>query len=234
MLLLRVCSLCLFVLTSCSVVANVDLSLSGRAEVSARLIPQPAFLAYWKDLSDLDSTLPKSPFEVAYLKKSLDSQSSGASAVLTGASVVRQDAETLIRFSVPDSRNALGVPGLIQLQPEGDRTRLVVTLDRKALRSVAGLTSWSKSASLSSLLPAEKAKVSQADYTRLLAYLLEPYDAAAAALVGQSVVELRIKLPSVPTQTEGVTEVQGSTLICRWTVARVLSLETPLTLRALY
>lgn len=234
MLLLRLCSVFLLTLASCTVVANVDLSLSGKAEVVARVSAHPSFLAYWKDLSDLDSTLPTSPVDVVYLKKSLEAQSSKTSPVLTGPTVARQGAETVVRFTVPDSRNALGVPGLIQLLPEGDHTRLIVTLDRKALRSVAALTSWSKSSSLNTLLPAEKAKVTQADYSRLLAYLLEPYDAASSVVVSQSAVELRVKLPSAPMQSEGVAEIQGTTLICRWPLARVLSLETPVTFRALY
>jgi hypothetical protein len=225
---------CLFLLNSCSVVANVTLLPDGQAQVSATLSPTSAFLNYWKDLSDLDASLPASPVDVAMLKANLAAQAKLTPPRLARPGVSRSGSDTRLQFDVPDVASVLGSTTLARLTTEGEQTRLTVTLDRKSMQALLSLTTWAKSPALSTVIPKDDARVSAKEYGQLLAYLLEPYSNAAADVIAQSRLELRVTLPSPPVSTEGVTTVSGNTVICRWPLVRVLSLETPLTFSAVY
>jgi hypothetical protein len=167
------------------------------------------------------------------LRASLEAQTKTIPAKLANPKVTTEGKTTTLTFSVPDSRKVIST-SWFQVTRTDQRTRVLVTLDRKTLRALASLTTWGNSPALATLLPSDAAAVTQNDYAQLLNYLLEPYASDTTSLVAQSMVELRLQLPSPPVSTEGVLSVSGSTLVARWPLIRLLSLETPVTLTAVY
>ncbi len=220
-------------LGSCSVVARIELADDLSARVTTSITASGEFLRYWKDLAELDPRLPVSPLDPVVLRGSLEAQTKTVPARLLNPKVSAEGKTTTLTFSVPDSRKVVST-SWFEVTRTDQRTRVQLTLDRKTLRALASLTTWGSSPALASLLPGDTATVTQNDYVQLLNYLLEPYAKETTPLVAQSLVELRLQLPSPPVSTEGVLSVSGSTLIARWPLTRLLSLETPVTLIAVY
>jgi len=220
-------------LGSCSVVTRIELADDLSARVTTSITASGEFLRYWKDLAELDPRLPVSPLDPVVLRGSLEAQTKTVPARLLNPKVSAEGKTTTLTFSVPDSRKVVST-SWFEVTRGDQRTRVQLTLDRKTLRALASLTTWGSSPALASLLPGDTATVTQNDYAQLLNYLLEPYAKETTPLVAQSLVELRLQLPSPPVSTEGVLSVSGSTLIARWPLTRLLSLETPVTLIAVY
>ena len=220
-------------LGSCSVVTRIELADDLSARVATNITASAEFLRYWKDLAELDPRLPISPLDPLVLRASLEAQTKTIPAKLANPKVTTEGKTTTLTFSVPDSRKVIST-SWFQVTRTDQRTRVLVTLDRKTLRALASLTTWGNSPALATLLPSDAAAVTQNDYAQLLNYLLEPYASDTTSLVAQSMVELRLQLPSPPVSTEGVLSVSGSTLVARWPLIRLLSLETPVTLTAVY
>ena len=220
-------------LGSCSVVTRIELADDLSARVTTSITASGEFLRYWKDLAELDPRLPVSPLDPVVLRGSLEAQTKTVPARLLNPKVSAEGKTTTLTFSVPDSRKVVST-SWFEVTRTDQRTRVQLTLDRKTLRALASLTTWGSSPALASLLPGDTATVTQNDYVQLLNYLLEPYAKETTPLVAQSLVELRLQLPSPPVSTEGVLSVSGSTLIARWPLTRLLSLETPVTLIAVY
>jgi len=220
-------------LGSCSVVTRIELADDLSARVTTSITASGEFLRYWKDLAELDPRLPVSPLDPVVLRGSLEAQTKTVPARLLNPKVSAEGKTMTMTFSVPDSRKVVST-SWFEVTRGDQRTRVQLTLDRKTLRALASLTTWGSSPALASLLPGDTATVTQNDYAQLLNYLLEPYAKETTPLVAQSLVELRLQLPSPPVSTEGVLSVSGSTLIARWPLTRLLSLETPVTLIAVY
>lgn len=203
---------------SCSVQSKITVGPTGAATIEAAVNLAPAAKQAWKGLRDLDATLPADPFDPSLWKKGL-----GASASVTTSGPV-----TNLGFIVPD---------LHKLFPTWDPASNVwdITLDRATVRRLAGLTAWSNSPAVDSLVPGPQTKVSEAEYRDLLVYLLgqdqKGQDQAAGALVDASTVQLTLVAPRDIQTADGAVSVTGRTAVYRWPLVKVLVLTQPIRLR---
>lgn len=201
-------------LLSCSVQSKITVGPSGAATIEAAITLPPATKQAWKTLKDLDPSLPSDPLEPALWKKGL-----GASASVSTAGAV-----TTLGFAVSDVR---------KLFPGWDPTADVwdITLDRATVRRLAGLSSWSTSPALDSLIPGPQTQVTEAEYRDLLVYLLGEPATASGSLVDGSTVQLTVVAPRDIRKAEGAALVSGRTAVYRWPLVKVLVLSQPLRLR---
>ena len=197
--------------TSCSVQATLTLN-PGATQVDASFALSTAARGAWTSLRELDSTLPADPFDPAVLRG------------LGDHTVVTATPQGATVSFVADS--AQGV------LPEVKAGTWEWVLDRTTVRRMANLTLWAGSPALDSLLPSPGAKITEADYRDLLAYLLGPAtpEAAAKVLVDQSTVQLTVVAPRPILLAVGAVSVDGRQAVYRWPLVKVLTLETPLRL----
>jgi hypothetical protein len=202
---------------SCSVQSKITVGPTGAATIEAAVTLAPATKQAWKGLRDLDPTLPADPFDASLWKKGL-----GASASVTTSGLV-----TNLGFIVPD---------LHKLFPTWDPTSNVwdITLDRATVHRLAGLTSWSNSPAVDSLVPGPQTKVSEVEYRDLLLYLLgqdQKGQDQAGALVDGSTVQLTVVAPRDIQTAEGAVSVTGRTAVYRWPLVKALVLTQPIRVR---
>jgi len=198
-------------LTSCSVQATLTLA-SGANQVDAAFTLSPAARLAWTNLRDLDPTLPADPFDPALLRGLGDR--AAVSATTKGGTA---------SFVIDSTTGIL---------PDLNASGWELLLDRAAVRRMANLTSWAASPALDSLLPSPGTKITESDYRDLLAYLLGPGTAEAAAkvLIDQSTVQVTVVTPRPIQSAPGAVSVEGRQAVYRWPLVRVLTLETPIRL----
>jgi hypothetical protein len=185
----------------------------GKIGVEADVVMRPEAREAWGNLQELDPTLPADPLDPALLKRGLG----------PGASVATDPKGTHLKFAFDP---------LKYLPDVNDASGWEITLDRAAVRRLAGLTSWGNSPALDALVPAPDTKVTEADYRDLLAYLLGP-DAAAKAAIDASTVKLTVTAPR-PIQSAPGAEVSGNTATYRWPLAKILAMENPIKIKLVY
>ena len=219
---------------SCSLEARLKVLPDGGGDVRAKVSVGTAFFSYWRDLRDFDSQLPATPLDLPEWRASLLKQAQAVPPKLTSPTVRAEGSGALVAFQLPELSGMLGSHALGRVTKKEGATELLLTLDRNTFRELAGLTTWGNSPALATFLPREKNRVTEAEMAELLAYFLEPYDAASAILVANSDVVLVLELPLAPRSAEGAASVSGSTVTFRWPLARVLSLQSPITVRVIY
>jgi len=170
----------------------------------------------WKNLRDLDSTLPADPFDPRLWRQGLG----------PGAKIAATDTGTSVAFVIANPKKLF--PTLTS-----DTSTWELTLDRNSVRRIAALTSWGDSPALDSLLPSPETSVTEAEYRDLLVYLLGPTTTAAAAriLIDASFVDLTIVAPKPILTAEGAVSITGNQAVYRWPAVRLLTLTTPVHLR---
>jgi hypothetical protein len=202
-----------FGLASCSVDARITLNQSGPTLVEADLTASPQMRSAWSNLQQLDTTLPADPLDPALLKSGLG----------PGSTVVSDTKGTHLKFSVNPRKIAP------DLKDDGGWE---ITIDRAAVRRLAGMTSWGNSPALDAVVPAPDTQVTEADYGDLLSYLLGP-DADSKAVLNASSVKLTITAPR-PIQSAPGAEINGNTATYRWPLVKVLALEKPISIKLVY
>ncbi len=168
----------------------------------------------WKNLRDLDPSLPPDPFAPG-LWRGLGPQ----------AKIVPTDAGTTLGFGIAEPKKFF--PGLKASPGEWD-----LVIDRATVRKLASMSSWGDSPALDSLIPSPETQVTEADYRDLLAYFLGPNvsSQAARALIDGSTVQLTLIAPRPVVSAEGAVSVTGNQAVYRWPLVRVLALTTPIRL----
>lgn len=207
-------SLCLA--TSCSVQTTLVLEADGSAQSTTTLKASPEARAAWASLRDLDPTLPADPLDPSLLREGLGSQSR----------VTPTAQETRIELPIADLSRYLS----------GWSTRGDVwegSLDRTSVRRWLALSKWGDSPALDSLLPTGADRVTEAEYRDLLLYLLGPEvtEVAGRALLQASTVQLTLVAPRTVRSAPGALSVSDRTVVYRWPLTRLLTLDTPLRLR---
>lgn len=203
---------------SCSVQAKVTIPANGVGPVPVEAsfhLESPAWSA-WKNLRDLDDTLPADPFDPSLLQKGLG----------PGSTVTSTRGTTTLAFAVASPANLF--PGM-----KADSQTWDLTLDRAGVRRLAGLTSWADSPALDAFLPAPAAKITEEEYRDLMVYLLGTplTEAAAKALIEASTVQLTIEAPRTIQSAPGASALSGKTATYRWPLVKVLVLATPIRLK---
>jgi len=204
---------------SCSLQATLTLQPTGSADVRATFRLAPPAKQAWSSLRELDETLPTDPFDVSFLQKGLEPE----------GKVTAAGGATTLSLSVPDLRQYVPT-----WKAEGDVWE--GTIDRATVRRWTRLTAWAHSPALDSLLPAPGAAVTEAEYRDLLVYLLGPgvAEAAARTLVDTSTVQLTLMAPRVVQAAPGALSISGRTIVYRWPLTRVLTLETPIRIKLVF
>ena len=202
-----------FGLASCSVDARITLNPSGPALVEADLAATPQLRQAWGSLQQLDPTLPADPLDPALLKSGLGPD----------ASVVSGTKGTHLKFLVNPKKIAPDV---------NDGGGWELTIDRAAVRRLAGMTSWGSSPALDAVIPAPDTAVTEADYRDLLSYLLGP-DTVSKTVLDASSVKLAVVAPR-PIQSAPGASVSGNTAVYQWPLVKVLALEKPIAIKLVY
>ena len=192
---------------------------TGTVDVEATAALKPATYGAWKNLRELDPSLPEDPLDPALLRQGLGPQ----------ASVRLSDQGTTMSFPMSNPKKML--PGL-----KTGTNSWELTLDRTTVRQLADLTSWAASPALDALLPSEGTVISESEYRDLLSYLLGPavQEAAARRLIDASVVQLTVVAPRPLRSAEGSLSFSGNTAVFRWPLVRVLTLDPPLRLKLVF
>jgi hypothetical protein len=202
--------------SSCTVQTSLVLQADGSAQATAVLKVSPEAQAAWSSLRELDRTLPADPLEPTLLRQGLGPQSR----------VTKSATETHIELPIAHLSRFLS-----GWSSQGDVWE--GSIDRTTVRRWVALSAWGDSPALDSLLPTGKDSVTEAEYRDLLLYLLGPSvsEATGRALLQGSTVQLTLIAPRTVASAPGSLSVTDRTVVYRWPLTRLLTLETPLRLR---